>query len=157
MNTRSLRLLLVLFFVMILSVWPMSGWFAKISPPWILLFVIYVQIFSPRLFRLTWVFLLGLYCDVLFFSVMGEHVIALLLTCWIMSSTSKRFVFLSILQQLLWVMVCCLTYQLVIYFIDAFMGNWQPLWWSLCSAILGMLLWPWFRLCIESEVIVPVK
>ena len=152
MSKLNSRLLCALFLIMIVSVWPISGLFANISPPFILLFVLYIQIFNSKLFGLTWVFLLGLYCDALFVSTMGEHVLALLFPCWIMSSTSNRFIFLSVLQQLLLILVCCFIYQLVIYGVDAFVGNSQPFWWGLCSSLLGMVFWPWFRLALEYRV-----
>ena len=151
MKNNTTRLLIALVLVLMLSVWPVSGWFVNISPPWILLFVMYIQIFFPRLFLITWVFLLGLYCDVLFVSVIGEHVLALLLPCWILSLVSKRFIFLSILHQLLGIFICCMLYQIVIYGVDIFVGNAHLFLWSWFSAILGMLFWPWFRLCMDSE------
>jgi rod shape-determining protein MreD len=153
MNKLNVRLLCAFIIVLVVSILPVSGWLFNLNPPWILLFVLYVQIFSPQLFSLTWVFLLGLCCDVLFFSAMGSHVIAFLLPCWIISVFSKRFVFLSILHQLLWILVCCVVYQLVIYGIGVVSGSHQALWLNLCAALFGMLLWPWFRFCIEFNVI----
>lgn len=145
MMSLNLRLALVFFMAFILTIIPLPMFIAGIRPPWILLVVLYVQFFFPRYFSVALLFFMGLCLDVLLATVIGEHAFALLMTTWLASGKVRRFGFFSIIQQMVLVAIFCLVYQLIIYFIDAFLGYNNRPWMVIGTALLSTLFWPWLQ------------
>ncbi len=120
-------------------------------PPWIMLFVLYIQFFLPNYFNMTSLFILGLCLDVLLSTVIGEHPFALLLTTWFAAGKARRFNFFSMGKQMLLVGLFCLLYQLIIFLIDAFLGYSPRLWMVVVSALFSLLFWPWVRWVLANS------
>lgn len=95
MSTLNIRFVVAMFVVLAFTILPLPELMAAYRPPWVLLFVLYIQFFLPHYFRVTWLFLLGMSLDVLLASVMGEHTFALLLTSWLASTKARRFHFFT--------------------------------------------------------------
>ena len=114
MKTLNVRFILALFVMLVLTILPLPEIMASYRPPWVLLFVLYVQFFLPQYFRVTWLFLLGLSLDVLLASVMGEHTFALLLTTGLASTKARRFHFFSPAQQILFICLFTAFYELIL-------------------------------------------
>lgn len=148
----SIRLRLFASFILalVLSILPLPSFMSAFRPPWILLLVLYIEYFVSERFNLITLLLLGLLLDVLLSSVIGEHSFALVLIAWLASTKSRRFQWFSMMQQLVLIGFFCLSYQLLISFIDALLGfhyNWYT---PFASAFIGVLLWPWIRLLGED-------
>jgi len=146
----KIRLLLTLLVVLALSILPLPGLISGFRPPWVLLFVLYIQFYMPNYFKLSFLFLIGLCLDVLLSTIIGEHALALLLTTWLATSKSRRFNFFPIGQQMLLILMFCLIYQFIIFLVDAFLGYYYPPLMVICSAMMSMILWPWVKLLTES-------
>ena len=145
MITLNVRLFLALFFAFVFTILPLPDLLIEFRPPWVLLLVLYVQLFLPNYFSITLLFFIGLCLDVLLSTVIGEHAFALLLTTWFVMGKARRFNFFSLLQQMILVALFCLSYQLIIYFIESFLGYHNNLRGIVGAAVFGMLLWPWMR------------
>ena len=143
--TINLRLFFALLVVFVLTILPLPGVLVGFRPPWVLLFILYIQFFLPNYFNLTLLFMLGLCLDVLLSTVIGEHAFALLLTTWFAAGKARRFNFFSMVKQMLLIGVFCLIYQTIIFFVEAFLGYNNGPWMIVGSALLSLLFWPWVR------------
>ena len=140
--TLNIRLFFALFIVFVLTILPLPEMAMGLRPPWVLMFVLYIQFFLPNYFNITLLFFLGLCLDVLLSTVIGEHAFALLLTTLFAAGKARRFNFFSVIQQMMMVALFCLLYQLIIFLIDAFLGYNNGPWLVVGTALLGMLFWP---------------
>lgn len=157
MTTLTLRLFLLLFIALVLTIIPLPDMIVGFRPPWILLFVLYIQFFLPNYFNISWLFFLGLCLDVLLSTVIGEHAFALVLLTWFATGKSRRFVFFSMSQQMMLVGFFCLVYQLIIFLIDAFLGYNNGLARVAGTAFISMLFWPWLRMVFDRLFFVKAK
>ena len=152
---KNLRIRLSLGFIvaLLLSILPMPELVSAFRPPWILLFVLYIEYFLPGSFKLLTLFFVGLLLDVLLATVIGEHSFALLSVTWIASSKSRRFQFFSMMQQIVLIGFFCFLYQSIISLIEFLLGFNYSLFTPLASAMVGMLLWPWIHLLGEDNLL----
>lgn len=157
MNTPNVRFLFAAFMTLVLTIIPLPEIIAVFRPPWVLMFVLYVQFFLPRYFRVTWVFLLGLSMDVLLASVIGEHAFALLLVSGVASNKARRFHFFSVAQQMILIALFCLVYQLVIVLIDAALGYNNEILFAFGTVLVTMIFWPWVKLLTDSTLLPEIK
>ena len=157
MITINLRLFCVLILVLVLSIIPLPDIMIGIRPPWILLFVLYIQFFLPNYFNLISLFLLGLSLDVLLSTVIGEHVFALLLTTWFAAGRARRFRFFSMGQQMILVALFCFIYQFILFLIDSFLGYNNALLRVAGTTLLSLFLWPWVMIVLDSTFRVKAK
>lgn len=154
MITLHLRLFLSLFLVFVLTIIPLPALVMGFRPPWILLFVLYIQFFLPNYFNIALLFILGLCMDVLLSTVIGEHSFALLLTTWLSGGKARRFNFFSLFQQMMLVALYCLIYQLSILIIEAFLGYHNGIVIGAGAVVLSMFLWPWVRMLADSSLLI---
>lgn len=144
------RLLLALLVMFVMTILPMPDLITGFRPPWVLLFVLYIQLVMPKYFNLGALLVIGLFLDVLSTAPLGEHAFALVLTTWIVTNKTRRFAFFNLGQQMAYVIFYCLIYQLAILFIDAFLGYHYNLFSAVTGAFIGMILWPWLRILGDS-------
>lgn len=154
MNTVNLRFLFAVFLVLALSTIPLPGMIAVFRPPWVLMFVLYIQFYLPRYFRISWVFLLGLSLDVLLATTIGEHAFALLLASFFAASKARRFHFFSIAQQMMLIALFCAVYQLVIVLIDISLGYNNGPMFAAGTVLVTMIFWPWVKLLADNTLLI---
>lgn len=150
--TTRIRLLVGIIISLLLTIIPVPELLVDIRPPWILLFLLYLQFYLPEYFNLFLVFILGLLLDALLATVIGEHALALTLVAWLASNKTRRFYFFSIAQQILLVGFLVFVYQGVLYLIDAFLGFHTHILSIVGSTIVSILLWPWICLLGKSQL-----
>lgn len=146
------RLFVMLLGVCILTIIPLPIMLSIFRPPWMLLFVLYIQFYYPQYFNVTLLLFFGLCLDVLLATVMGEHAFALLLATAISANKARRFYFFSIVQQMILVATFCFIYQSAIVLIDAFQGYRSNDWIVLSAPLLGFLCWPWVRVLADNTL-----
>ena len=157
MKTLNVRFIVALFVMLVLTILPLPEIMASYRPPWVLLFVLYVQFFLPQYFRVTWLFLLGLSLDVLLASVMGEHTFALLLTTGLASTKARRFHFFSPAQQILFICLFTAFYELILVLIDGLLGYHNGFLYAAATLLASLLIWPWMKLLADHTLVYPVK
>ena len=144
------RIMIIFLVALILTICPLPEIVAQIRPPWILLIILYVQFYLPRYFKLLLVFLLGLMLDSLLATVIGEHAFALCFVTWLASTKTRRFSLFPISQQMMYIGLFAIAYQLVIVLIDSFLG-YQAKWLTVLGVgFVSVLIWPWLRLLGEE-------
>ena len=157
MSTLNVRFIFAVFLVLALTIVPIPDIVAAFRPPWALIFVLYVQFYLPRYFRVTWVFILGLSLDVLLVSVFGEHAFALLLTSCLAAGKTRRFHFFSISQQMILIALFCMVYQLILVLIDASLGYNNEVWFAVVTVFVTMIFWPWIKLLADNTLLTDVN
>lgn len=151
MNTLAVRLFLCFVLASILTMLPLPAIGIVIRPAWVLLLVLYIQCFLSNYFRVWWVFLLGLYLDVMSASMMGEHAFAMLITTWVVSGRIRHFKYYSVIHQMGMIASFCLIYQFVLYVIHAFLGHTVYIWQLIGVPLTSTLVWPWLRVLLPVE------
>ncbi len=157
MTNLTFRFLGLVLAVLVLSIIPLPASTAIFRPSWVLMFVLYVQFFLPRYFRVTWVLLLGLSLDVLQVSVLGEHAFALLLTSCLAASKTRRFHFFSVIQQMILIALFCCGYELIIVLIDKSLGFNNGILYGAVTVLATLTFWPWFKLVADKTVLPEVN
>jgi rod shape-determining protein MreD len=152
MMTLNIRLCIALFLVLVLSIIPMPDVMLPFRPPWVLLLVLYIQVYLPNYYTALLLFVLGLCLDVLLATLIGVHSFALLLTTWIAAGKLRRFIFFSMAQQMLMVGVFCICYESIIVFIEAFIGFHNNVWLIPGTVLLSICLWPWIRVLADNAL-----
>lgn len=152
MKTLNARFILALLTVLALTILPLPDIVTPYRPPWVLLFVLYIQFFLPQYFRVTWLFLLGMSLDVLLASVMGEHTFALLLTTALASTKARRFHFFSPAQQILFIVIFCAVYALTLVLIDGLLGYHNGLLYAGGTVLASLFFWPWMKLLADHTL-----
>ncbi len=153
-----LLLLRVLFgFVMAfsLTILPLPELFFCLRSPWVLLLIIYLQCFLPNYFSIALVLMVGILVDVLSYTIIGEHALALIIVTWLVSKKARRFKFFPLSQQLALVGFFCFIYQLVILLVESFLAYPFHLNHSLASILIAVLIWPSLKLLAEKILIIP--
>ena len=124
-----------------LTILPLPAQISGIRPAWVLLCLLYLQMYLPKYFHVLVVLLLGLCLDALLSTPMGEHAFALLVTTWLMDGRTRRFMFFSIMQQMLVVGLACGCYQLILFIVDASFGHMTEVSTVWGVAISSMIFW----------------
>lgn len=150
MNAVLMRLSLGLVVALVLTIIPLPSVFSMVRPAWVLLIILYTQCFFERYFKIFITFLIGLYVDVLTGAMMGQHVFALLVTTWFVSSRIQRFRYYSMAHQLCLIAVFSLIYQLNMYLVDALLGHAVFIWQILVVPFTTVLFWPWLCVLIPA-------
>lgn len=150
MKLISMRLVAVFLVALILTIMPLPELIVTMRPPWVLMLLFYLQFYLPEHFKLTLLVAMGLALDTLLSTVIGEHVFALGLVCWLANSKARRFYFFPIGQQMVLVGMLCMLYQFTVLIIDSFLGHPVSLWGIIGEGLLSILLWPWMHLLIQE-------
>lgn len=150
MNTINFRFIFAVFLVLALSIIPIPNIIAIFRPPWVLMFVLYVQFYLPRYYRVSWVFLLGISLDVLLVTTFGEHAFALLLTSCLAASKTRRFHFFSVVQQMMFIALFCMVYELTLVLIDTSLGLNNNLFFAVGTVLVTMIFWPWIKFLADN-------
>ena len=137
-----MRLFFGLLLVLILTIIPIPFDLNAFRPPWVLLFILLIEFYYPKLFKLWRVVLLGLLVDTMLFSTLGVHALSFVLTTWFARSQVGRLQVFPEEQQIIFIGSLCLLNEGFIYLINLFLGFEQIFWPILIKALLATLLWP---------------
>ena len=138
-----MRIFCMMLIATILAVLPYPVWCFSIQPLWVLLGILYIQFYTPSYFRVSVVFGMGLVLDVLLITPLGQHGFGFLVVCLLASYGCRRFVLLSMREQVLWVMGLCLVFEVVMQIIDMCFGNLFNKGACLLFPGMGAIAWPW--------------
>ena len=153
--TIKIHLILALFVALSLTILPLPGLLVNFRPPWVLLFILYVQFYLPQQFSLIRTIILGLCLDILLSTLLGEHVLALISTTWIASSRVQRFHMFSQYQQIIFITLMCSIYQFILFLVDYYQGFNHTLLMVLGTTMISLITWPWVAICLNRLVTHP--
>lgn len=145
-----LTIFLSLIIAMVLAILPLPRWLSVLWPEWIVVVVLFWAVMAPHRFGVGYAWLVGIFMDVLFGSVLGAHALALVVITYIISKLYTRFMFFTFAQQGLLILGLLALYKLILFWIYAVVGT-APnalLYWI--SAITTALFWPWISMLLRD-------
>lgn len=90
---------------------------------------------------LTMVWIVGLLQDILSGTMLGEHALALVVTCYIILKLYRRMRFFALWQQVLCIGCLALINHLLIALLEASQGRFASVFIVIAPAVMSMALW----------------
>jgi len=136
----------------------MPVWAAGFKPWWLALVMVYWSLESPQyaglgrlfLIGLLALFLIGLLADVLFGTLLGEQALRLCILGFLLLRFRARLRFFPMWQQSLAVLALLLNDRMVVLMVRGLSGEGLPPWDFWIAPWIGMALWPWLFLLLDS-------
>lgn len=147
MTERQPYLLVIVSFLLALFVWllPMRSELAFWRPPMLLLLTIYWLFMGIRYIGVVFAWFVGLFIDLMFGQLLGQHALAMSLAVYLVISQRQRLSHFSLPFQCLLVAVVVLVYEVVVLSVRLaatdFAGSSLLLYRVVASAALWPLLW----------------
>jgi rod shape-determining protein MreD len=122
---------------------PVPSMLSSFWPNWIMLFFLWVNLYKPRLsiFAIIWV--LGLFLDLLQATNLGVHVIALLITNFIIAPYRSKFLIYPVTQQMLVIFISTIVYVFFAQFFCIDMPLWRFISYLFGVSLATAFVWPW--------------
>ncbi|MBK9496159.1 MAG: Rod shape-determining protein MreD [Alphaproteobacteria bacterium ADurb.BinA280] len=144
--TFTVSVLLALIFGLL----PMPAGWALFKPWWLALVMIYWTLESPQQAGLGRLFLIGLLADLLYGSLLGEQALRLCILGFLLLRFRARLRFFPMWQQALAVLALLLNDRMVVLMVRGLSGEGLPPWTFWVAPWIGMALWPWLFLVLDT-------
>lgn len=141
--------LLSAFIALVLGLLPLPGAVQPLRPFWLALVLIWWVLEAPGQVGLGAAFALGLFADLAFGTLLGEHALRLLMIAFLVQRFRPRLRAMMIGQQALAVFALLLNDRVVALAIGLFLGAPSPQWTFWLSPLPVPLLWPPLLLLLE--------
>lgn len=148
-ESRSLMLLTVAA-AMALSLLPMPELLSPLKPYWVALVIIYWSLETRDMLSLGTAFLIGLLLDILSGSLLGMHALSLLVMVFLVQRFRNRLRFFPAWQQALSVLGLLVNDRIILIWITALLGEPLPTWQYWLPPMIGLAIWPWLFLLLDS-------
>lgn len=140
------KLFVAILLAVIVSIFPFPPLLHALSPQFVLLIFIYLQLYEKAYFYIALLFFVGIILDILHANILGQHSLAMALTCLLMVNRSRRFHFFPNAQQVI-IVFCLVLFNNTIFALTngLFYGHmdWRS---GLLSAVSSALCWSLLRL-----------
>ena len=134
----------------ILAIMPLPDWIIEFRPDWVALVLIYWIIAAPDKIGLTAAWFAGLFLDVSYGTLMGQHAIGMVLIAYVIQLQQQRLRVASLLQQAIVIFFLLLLKQLLTLWVDGMLGRAPESWLYFMPTITSTLLWPWTYLILKD-------
>ena len=133
---------LSIFLALLIAIVPLPFEYMFLRPELICLLVIYWVISAPEHLGVSFAFFVGLLQGLSEHTVWGAHALALVIVAYICINAYQRIASYSVWHQALWVCVLVGVHQIVVNWVQSFLGYHAPILMLLASTIVSALLWP---------------
>jgi rod shape-determining protein MreD len=140
---KYLVIYLSLLAALVLMILPLPDWAQIYRPNWMALVLIYWSMALPKRVGLWFAFFSGIILDTSLGTLLGQHTLALVLIIAINMNFYQRIRVLALAQQAIYVFVLLLINQVVVAWVEGFLGRSTPLLAFFGAPFVGMLIWPW--------------
>jgi len=140
---KYLVIYLTLLVALVLMILPLPDWVQIYRPNWMALVMIYWSMALPKRVGLWFAFFSGIILDTSLGTLLGQHTLALVLIIAINVNFYQRIRVLALAQQSIYVFVLLLINQVVVAWVEGFLGRSTPLLAFFGAPFIGMLIWPW--------------
>ena len=140
---KFLVIYLSLFVALVLMILPLPDWAQIYRPNWMALVLIYWSMALPKRVGLWFAFFSGIVLDTSLGTLLGQHTLALVLIIAINMNFYQRIRVLALAQQAIYVFVLLLINQVIVAWVEGFLGRSTPLLAFFAAPFIGMLIWPW--------------
>ncbi len=141
-DNSDLAYFLTVVAAMALKIVPLPHALEYVNPDWVLLVLVYWSLALPERFGVFNAWVVGLLVDVLTGRLLGQSALIYSLACYLCVKLHKRIRHYPIPQQSLFVFVCLLIGQLIVFWIENMQGiNRLPLGFWI-PVLSGTVMWP---------------
>ena len=140
---KYLVIYLSLLVALVLMILPLPDWAQIYRPNWMALVLIYWSMALPKRVGLWFAFISGIILDASLGTLLGQHTLALVLIIAINMNFYQRIRVLALAQQAIYVFVLLLINQVLVAWVEGFLGRSTPLLAFFGAPFIGMLIWPW--------------
>jgi rod shape-determining protein MreD len=140
---KYLVIYLSLLVALVLMILPLPDWAQIYRPNWMALVLIYWSMALPKRVGLWFAFFSGIILDTSLGTLLGQHTLALVLIIAVNMNFYQRIRVLALAQQAIFVFVLLLINQVVVAWVEGFLGRSTPLLAFFGAPFIGMLIWPW--------------
>lgn len=133
-----------------LAIIPLPNWAIELRPEWVTLVLIYWAIVEPSKIGITVAWFAGLFLDVSYGTLMGQHAIGMVLVVYVIHLQHQRLRVASLLQQAIVIFLLLFVKQLLILWVDGMLGRAPDSWLYFMPTITSTLLWPWIYLILKD-------
>lgn len=119
-------------------------------PLWIALVFGYWALMEPRVSTLLPAFIVGIFCDVLFGSVLGQHALGLVLVVYFIQRLRPIFILFPLWQATLALIPLWFIYIFIMYWIDGSTQHQPNAWLRWLPLVSTTLFWPLVFATLES-------
>jgi len=149
--SKALIFLFSLALSLLLQIFPLPDVVSSLRPSWPLLVIAYWTLYEPDLPNLTAAWLLGLCCDALFGSVLGENALALVIVSAVITRLRGVYALFPIWQAALALAPLVALHVFIVFWIDGITrhGGSGPLRWL--PILTTTLIWPLFVGLLEGR------
>jgi rod shape-determining protein MreD len=148
-ESRSL-IFLTIVAAMLLTLLPMPELVSPLKPYWVALVMIYWTLETRAMITLGLAFVVGLVLDTLSGSLMGMHALSLAVIVYLVQRFRSRLRFFPPWQQALSVLGLLVNDRIILIWITALLGESTPTWQYWLSPLIGLAIWPWLFLLLDS-------
>jgi rod shape-determining protein MreD len=140
---KYLVIYLTLLVALVLMILPLPDWAQIYRPNWMALVLIYWSMALPQRVGLLFAFFSGIILDTSLGTLLGQHTLALVMIIAINMNFYQRIRVLALAQQAIYIFVLLLLNQIVVAWVEGFLGRSTPLLAFFGAPFIGMLIWPW--------------
>jgi rod shape-determining protein MreD len=133
-----------------LAIMPLPDWAVEFRPDWVTLVLIYWVMAVPSRIGVTVAWLAGLFLDVSYGTLMGQHAIGMVLVIYVIHLQHQRLRVASLLQQAIVIFFLLLIKQLLTLWVDGMLGRAPDSWLYFMPTITSTLMWPWIYLILRD-------
>jgi rod shape-determining protein MreD len=135
---------------LLLGLLPFPDPIVAFKPYWLALVLVYWLMEAPERAGLGVAFLIGLFGDLLYGTLLGEQALRLTMLAFIVLRFRARLRFFPLWQQALAVLVLLINDRVVVLMVRGFTGEGVPPLESWLSPLPAALLWPWIFLLLDD-------
>jgi len=125
-----------------LNILPLPLYLKSLNPDWVLLGLIYWTLALPERVGVFNAWVIGLFVDVLTGRLLGMHALAYALISYTCLKFHKRLRQYPVFQQALFVFLCLLFSQMMIFWIESIQGATEFSYEFWLPVLVGTLFWP---------------
>ena len=133
---------LTMILAMCLNILPLTHVLKSLNPDWVLLFLIYWTLAMPERVGVFNAWVLGIIVDVLTGRIMGMHGLIYALVNYACLKLHRRLRHYPVAQQALFICICLLVSQTLIYWLENIRGVTGLSWMFWLPVLTGTLFWP---------------
>lgn len=146
----SSLIVLTIVAAVLLSMLPLPAALAPLKPYWVALVVIYWSLETRQGISMGMAFLVGILVDIFSGSLLGLHALSLVVMVFLVQRFRSRIRFFPPWQQALSILGLLVNDRIILIWIGALMGEPLPTLKYWLPPLIGMAVWPWLFLFLDS-------
>lgn len=139
----GLAIYLTFLVALMLTMVPAPSWAESLRPHWMLMVLVYWSMAVPGRIGVVVAWIMGLFLDVSFNALLGQHALALAVVIFLTLNVHQRLRVFPVWQQSIVLFVFCIIYNVINLWIKGISGIAPSVWsYVLIPSLTTALIWP---------------